>query len=333
MALLELTDRGIYCSEGDFYIDPWRPVHKAIITHAHSDHAKAGHSAYLCHHLTKPLLQVRLGNYHYESIAWNEPVFINGVKISLHPAGHVIGSSQIRVEYKGEVWVVSGDYKTYDDGLSGAFEPLQCHTFITESTFGLPVYQWKTQQEQYNEVQQWIQKNQSDGFNSVLFAYSLGKAQRMTMAAAALSNNIFVHGSVWSIHQALIHEGIDLPKVQKLDAATPKSSLTNAIIIAPASTLGSPWLKKFGAYKTAVCSGWMQIKGQAKRNPADAGFAISDHADWNGLISTVKATGAEKILVTHGYTAVFSRYLNEIGLDAGVLETTYGDEAELISNQ
>lgn len=332
MALLELTDKGIFCAKGDFYIDPWRPVHKAIITHAHSDHAKAGHSSYLCHHLTRPLLQVRLGNYHYEGIAWNEPIFMNGVKVSLHPAGHVIGSSQIRVEYKGEIWVVSGDYKTYDDGLSGAFEPLQCHTFITESTFGLPVYQWKTQQEQYSEVQQWIQRNQSDGYNSVLLAYSLGKAQRMVQAASGVSNNIFVHGSVWGIHQAVINAGIDLPNVQKPNADTPKSSLTNAVIIAPASTLGSPWLKKFGTYKTAVCSGWMQIKGQAKRNPADTGFAISDHADWNGLINTVKATGAEKILVTHGYTDIFSRYLNEIGIEAAILKTDYGKDDEIINN-
>jgi putative mRNA 3-end processing factor len=332
MELLELTERGLYCEKGDFYIDPWKPVHRAIITHAHSDHAKAGHNAYLCHHLTKPLLQTRLGNYQYESIGWNETVNINGINISLHPAGHVIGSSQIRVEYKGEIWVVSGDYKTYDDGLSGIFEPINCNTFITESTFGLPVYQWRSQKEQYEEVQQWILKNFSDGYNSVLFSYSLGKAQRMTHAASTLTNNIFVHGSVWSIHEALINAGVDLPAVQKINTNTPKLSLTNAVIIAPTSTLGSPWLKKFAPYRTAVCSGWMKIRGQAKRNPADAGFPISDHADWNGLIKTIKATGAEKVLVTHGYSAVLSRYLNEIGIEAEVLEADYGKDDEVISN-
>ena len=328
MALLELTHKGIYCAVGDFYIDPWRAVNKAIITHAHSDHAKAGHHSYLCHHLTKPLLQVRLGNHRYESVDWNEPVHINGIKISLHPAGHVIGSSQIRVEYNGEVWVVSGDYKTYNDGLSGVFEPISCHTFITESTFGLPVYQWKSNEEQYQEVQQWVLKNQNQGFNSVLFAYSLGKAQRMAQAASEISPNIFVHGSVWSIHQALSEVGFDLPKVNKLTADTPKSNLKNAVIIAPASTMGSPWLNKFGPYRTAMCSGWMQIRGQMKRHVADTGFAISDHADWNGLIEAVKSTGAHNVLVTHGHTAIFSRYLNEMGINAGILETNYGEDPE-----
>lgn len=326
MNLLELTDRGLYCPQGQFYIDPWKSVEKAVITHAHSDHAKAGHRSYLCHHLTKPLLQTRLGMHDYESIDWNETVYINGVKISLYPAGHVIGSSQVRVEYKGEVWVVSGDYKTIDDQISGVFAPVKCHTFITESTFGLPVYQWKSQKEQYREVQEWIVKNQSTGINSVLFAYSLGKAQRMVQAAAEVSDNIYVHGSAWAIHQAIISSGIELPAVKKADLHTPKSALQNAVIIAPVSTIDSPWLKKFGNCKTAVCSGWMQIRGQARRHPADIGFAISDHADWKGLISAVKDTGASKVLVTHGFSAIFSRYLNDMGITANVLETHYGNE-------
>ena len=326
MALLELTDKGIFCAQGSFFIDPWRPVDKAIITHAHSDHAKAGHGSYLSHHFTKPILKARLGNYHYESMEWNESVYINGVKISLHPAGHVIGSSQIRLEYQGEIWVVSGDYKTYDDGLSGSFEPVKCHTFITESTFGLPIYQWKIQEEQYQEVQHWIMQNQSEGYNSVLFAYSLGKAQRMTHAASRISDQIYVHGSVWNIHQALTDAGINLPMVTKLNAETSKSSKKNAVIIAPVSTLESPWLKNFSPYRTAVCSGWMQIRGQVKRNPADTGFVISDHADWNGLTNAVKATQAEKVLVTHGFSEIFSRYLNETGIEAGVLETIYGEQ-------
>ncbi|MBU6157903.1 MAG: ligase-associated DNA damage response exonuclease [Bacteroidetes bacterium] len=318
--LLTLTTNGLYCAAGDFYIDPWRSVHKAIITHAHSDHAKAGHGAYLCHHLTKPLLKVRLGDFAYESIEWNQPVTLNGVKVSLHPAGHVIGSSQVRVEYNGEIACVSGDYKTTDDGLSGLFEPVSCHTFITESTFALPVYQWELQEIQYRKVQDWILANQAQGFNSVLFAYSLGKAQRMATAVAPITNNIFLHGSAAAIHEALQKAGVSLPNIKKAGQQTEKGELKNTVIIAPASTMGTHWLKKFEPYRTAVCSGWMQVRGQAKRNPADTGFAISDHADWNGLLAAIKATNAQKVLATHGFTSVLSRYLNEIGIEAEELE-------------
>lgn len=326
MALLEFSDRGLYCAAGDFYLDPWRPVPHAVISHAHSDHARSGHQHYLCHHLTKPLLQLRLGNHSYESIAWNEPVYRNGVKISLHPAGHIIGSSQIRLEYKGEVWVVSGDYKTENDGLSGAFEPVSCHTFITESTFGLPVYKWQPQQFLFHQMQQWIQANITQGICSVIFAYSLGKAQRVLQAVAPVTNNIFVHGAVWNTQQALQQTGIVLPTVQRVSDAVSKEAFKGAVVIAPSSAQDSPWLKRFQPYKIAVCSGWMQVRGNARRQNVDAGFALSDHADWNGLLTAVKATGAEKVFVTHGFQSVFSRYLNENGIAAAEVKTEYGGE-------
>ncbi|WP_407521981.1 ligase-associated DNA damage response exonuclease [Lacibacter sp. MH-610] len=326
MALLEFSDRGLYCAAGDFYIDPWRPVAHAVITHAHSDHARSGHQHYLCHHLTKPLLQLRLGNHSYESIEWSEPVYRNGVKISLHPAGHIIGSSQIRLEYKGEVWVVSGDYKTENDGLSGAFEPVNCHTFITESTFGLPVYKWQPQQFLFQQMQQWVEANSNQGICSVIFAYSLGKAQRVLQAVAPVTNNIFVHGAVWNTQQALQKSGIVLPTVQRVSDAVNKEAFKGAVVIAPSSAQDSPWLKRFQPYKIAVCSGWMQVRGNARRQNVDAGFALSDHADWNGLLAAVKATGAEKVFVTHGFQSVFSRYLNENGIAAAEVKTEYGGE-------
>jgi putative mRNA 3-end processing factor len=326
MALLEFSDRGLYCAAGDFYIDPWRPVPHAVITHAHSDHARSGHQHYLCHHLTKPLLQLRLGNHSYESIGWNEPVYRNGVKISLHPAGHIIGSSQIRLEYKGEVWVVSGDYKTENDGLSGAFEPVSCHTFITESTFGLPVYKWQPQQFLFQQMQQWVQANMNQGICSVIFAYSLGKAQRVLQAVAPVTNNIFVHGAVWNTQQALQQAGIVLPNVKRVSDAVNKVAFKGAVVIAPSSAQDSPWLKRFQPYKVAVCSGWMQVRGNARRQNVDAGFALSDHADWNGLLTAVKATGAEKVFVTHGFQSVFSRYLNENGIAAAEVKTEFGGE-------
>src|SRR5687767_15681366 len=155
MGLIEFSDKGLYCRQGDFYIDPWKPVDRAIITHAHSDHARWGSKYYLCHRQTKPLLRLRLGENNFQGVEWEETTDINGVKVSLHPAGHMIGSSQIRVEHKSEVWVVSGDYKIEDDGLSGKFEPVACNTFITESTFGLPIYNWKTQSEIFRDIQDW----------------------------------------------------------------------------------------------------------------------------------------------------------------------------------
>ncbi|HEY0355075.1 MAG TPA: DNA ligase-associated DEXH box helicase, partial [Flavisolibacter sp.] len=216
MSLIEFSDKGLYCRAGNFYIDPWKPVEKAVITHGHSDHARWGSQSYLSHHDTRVILQQRLGNNHYESIGWNETVYLNGVRISLFPAGHIIGSSQVRVEYNGEIWVVSGDYKLENDGLSGEFEPVKCHNFITESTFGLPIYNWKPQQEIYQGVKDWIQKNQSAGKTSILIAYSLGKAQRLLLPVSEVTNKIIVHGAVYNIHMALVNAGWKLPGVKRV---------------------------------------------------------------------------------------------------------------------
>ncbi|MBX9891683.1 MAG: ligase-associated DNA damage response exonuclease [Chitinophagaceae bacterium] len=326
MALIDFTDKGLYCAAGDFYIDPWRPVDRAVITHAHSDHARAGSRHYLCHHLTLPILQLRLGQHVYQSVDWNEPVWINGVRISLHPSGHIIGAAQIRVEYKGEVWVVSGDYKTEPDGISGTFEPVPCHTFITESTFGLPVYRWQPQEVIFEQMRAWIGKNQQQDRASMLIAYSLGKAQRILQAIAPITNKIYVHGAIWNTHQVLLDNGIQLPLVQRITNETNKADLKSAVIIAPPGAEDSPWTKRLPSFRTATCSGWMQVRGQARRSSSDMGFALSDHADWNGLLSAVKATGASKVFVTHGFQSVFSRYLNEIGIEAAEVITQYGEE-------
>lgn len=326
--LIEFTNKGLCCPQGKFYIDPWQPVDKAIITHAHSDHAKFGNKYYLCHALTKPLLQARLGDNNYQTVEWNEPLYINGVKVSLHPAGHIIGSSQIRVEYNGEVWVVSGDYKTENDGLSGIFEPLQCNVFITESTFGLPIYKWKPQSILYESVREWIKENKEKNVSSVLIAYSLGKAQRLLYAIEPLQQTVLLHGAIWNMHQALLSAGITLPSVERVTPETPKEKIKNSIVIAPPSADASPWMKKFEPYALGICSGWMQVRGNVRRRNADAGFALSDHADWEGLLTTVKETGAEKVFVTHGFQSVFSRYLNESGIQSAEVKTEYGLEDE-----
>jgi len=329
MALIDFTDKGFYCAAGDFYIDPWRPVERAVITHAHSDHARFGSKQYLCHTLTKPLLQSRLGDNYYQAVEWNEPLRINDVKVSLHPAGHIIGSSQIRIERNGEVWVVSGDYKTVDDGISGAFEPVRCNTFITESTFALPIYNWLPQEVIYERLQEWVKQNQSQHISSILIAYSLGKAQRLLKPLSELTDSIYVHGAVWNIHEALINAGVQLPPVKRITEDTPKEALKGCVVIAPSSAEGSPWLRRFAPYNLGVCSGWMQVRGNVRRSEADAGFALSDHADWKGLLSAIEATGATKVYATHGFQSALSRYLNEQGIEAAEVTTEYGNDEEL----
>jgi putative mRNA 3-end processing factor len=329
MPLIEFTEKGLFCREGGFYIDPWRPVEKAVITHGHSDHARWGSRYYLCHHDTIPILQQRLGPGHYQGYGWNETVYLNGVRITLFPAGHIIGSSQVRVEYNGEVWVVSGDYKLENDGLSGQFEPVRCHNFITESTFGLPIYKWKPQEDIYSDIKNWIRKNQAAGKTSVLVAYSLGKAQRLLPPIAEVTDKIFVHGAVFNMHMALVNAGWKLPFVRRVTPDTDKQLLSGSVVIAPSGAEGTPWLKRFYPYEIGICSGWMQVRGNARRKNADAGFALSDHADWNGLITACKATEAECIYSTHGFQSVFTRYLNESGINAKEVLTEYGDDAEV----
>jgi putative mRNA 3-end processing factor len=328
MSLLSFTNKGIYCEAGDFYIDPWHPVKRAVITHAHSDHARAGSESYLCHHLTKPLLQLRLGNPNCSSVEWGEPVMMNGVRVSLHPAGHIIGSSQIRLAYRGEVWVVTGDFKTENDGLSGELELIACDVLITESTFGLPIYKWKPQQQLFYDIQNWINGNRARGKNSVLIAYSLGKAQRLLSCLAEITSAIYVHGAVWNVHQALVQAGFSLPEVIRVTPDMGRDQFNEAVIIAPPSADQSLWMRRFNPYAVGVCSGWMQVRGNVRRRNADAGFAMSDHADWDGLCAVVRGTGAKKVFVTHGFQSAFSRYLNETGIESKEVKTEYGDETE-----
>ncbi|MBS1763131.1 MAG: ligase-associated DNA damage response exonuclease [Bacteroidetes bacterium] len=329
MALITFSSSGLYCAQGNFYIDPWKPVDSAIITHAHSDHARPGNKKYLCTHDTKPLLKLRLGeDINVESYNFNEPVFINGVKISLHPAGHIIGSAQVRIEYKGEIWVFTGDFKTENDGISGKFEPVRCHNFITESTFALPIYKWEKQEIIYNNLFQWVLKNNSEGFCSIIFAYSLGKAQRVLIPLSKTGIKIFGHGAVCNVNETLINSGHNLPAITRISSETKKEDLKSSIVIAPTSAENTSWLKKFQPYKKAVCSGWMQVRGNVRRRNADAGFVLSDHADWPGLLEAINATGAQKVFTTHGFKSVLTKYLNEKGLFSAEVKTSFSDDEE-----
>lgn len=328
MQILNFTDKGIYCIPGKFYIDPWKPVDYALITHGHADHARWGMKKYLCHHLTVPILHIRIGaDIQVQGIGYNEPININGVKVSFHPAGHIIGSAQIRMEYKGKVVVVSGDYKLQNDGLSTVFEPVKCHEFVTESTFGLPIYKWASTEKLNESMQNWVLNNQQIGKTSVFVGYSLGKAQRILNAVSGIAP-IYTHYSITKLNQAYENAGIQLPHYESLDFRESVQHVNKGIVIVPPSLVDTNVLKKIPNMVYAICSGWMQVRGARRWRSADAGFAVSDHADWDDLLKAVKETNAEKVYVTHGQTAVFAKYLNENGIEAVELHTAFGNEED-----
>ncbi|MEJ8858974.1 ligase-associated DNA damage response exonuclease [Variovorax robiniae] len=326
--LVVARPEGLYCPPGDFYIDPWRPVARAVITHAHSDHARVGHGHYLAQTDSEGILRTRLGNdIHLQTLAYGEAITHHGVRVSLHPAGHVLGSAQVRLEHGGRVWVASGDYKTEPDGTCPPFEPLPCDTFITESTFGLPIYRWPTQSMLFAEIDDWWRRNAQEGRASVLFCYAFGKAQRILHGVDASIGPIVVHGAVEPLNAVYRAAGVALPPtVRVTDPGVDAQMLKRVLVLAPPSAQGTPWIRRFGAYADAFASGWMQLRGTRRRRGVDRGFVMSDHADWPGLQQAIAGTGAERVLVTHGSVAVMVRWLTENGLDAQGFKTEYGDE-------
>ncbi|HEX9980046.1 MAG TPA: ligase-associated DNA damage response exonuclease [Flavobacterium sp.] len=329
--LLAFNDKGIYCHQADVYLDPWRPVTNAIITHGHSDHSRFGHTNYITHHLNVPIIKHRLGNISVTGKDWNETFTINGVKFSLHPAGHIIGSAQIRVEHKGEVWVFTGDYKTEDDGISTPYEVVKCNTFITECTFGLPAFKWTAQAEVMSDINNWWAENRAEGQTSVLFGYTLGKAQRLLKYLDTSIGKIYTHGAVENMTQVL-RPMVDFPPTTLITRETKKEELLGNIVLAPPSAHGSPWIRKMTPYVTGAASGWMAFRGARRRRAIDKGFVLSDHCDWQGLLESIKATGAECIISTHGYSDIFSKYLREMGYDARTAQTQYEGEAAEMGN-
>jgi len=324
--LLVFNENGIYCEQADVYLDPWKPVKNAIITHGHADHSRWGHQHYITHHMNVPIIQYRLRITGVIGKEWNETFTINGVTFSLHPAGHIIGSSQVRVEYKGEVWVFTGDYKTEDDGISTPYEVVKCHTLITECTFGLPAFKWLPQKEVFEDINNWWAENKAEGKTSILFGYSLGKAQRLLKYLDPSIGTIYTHGAVENMTQVL-RPMVDFPATTLVTRETKKEDILGNIVIAPPSAHGSVWLRKMTPFVTGVASGWMAFRGARARRAADRGFVISDHCDWYGLLDSIKATGAEKIISTHGYSDIFSRYLRELGYDALTEHTQFEGEA------
>lgn len=325
--LVVARPQGLYCPPGDFYIDPWRPVSHALITHAHGDHLRAGHTHYLTAEPGRQVVQARVGDVALDTLPYGERLVHCGVTVSFHPAGHVLGSAQVRLEHGGRVWVVSGDYKTGPDPTCPPFEPVRCDTFITESTFGLPVFRWAPQQQVFAEIDTWWRANAAAGRASVLYAYSFGKAQRVLAGIDPAIGPIVIHGAMTSMNDAYRASGVALPPTQLVSDTDP-ADLRRALVLAPPSAQGSPWLKRFGEFSDAFASGWMQLRGTRRRRGLDRGFVLSDHADWPGLLEAITATGAPRVIVTHGYVDPLVRYLAEQGWEAGAFKTEYGDEAE-----
>jgi putative mRNA 3-end processing factor len=331
MDLVIARPEGLYCPPGDFYIDPWRPVERAVITHGHGDHARTGNQHYLAAAAGEGILRARLGqDIALQTLSYGEKISHHGVTLSLHPAGHVLGSAQVRLEYQGEVWVASGDYKVEPDGTCAPFEPVRCHTFITESTFGLPIYRWQPQAQIFADVNQWWRDNQQLGKASVLYCYAFGKAQRILHGIDPGIGPILVHGAVEPLNRVYREAGVRLPKTHYAgDFKKADPLLRQALILAPPSAGGSTWLRRFGDLSDAFASGWMMLRGTRRRRGVDRGFVLSDHADWPGLLWAIEQTGAERAMVTHGSVNVLVRYLREKGLDAQGFSTEYGDDEDL----
>lgn len=328
--LLISTPRGLYCPPGDFFIDPWRPVDRAVVTHAHADHLRWGSKSYLVSEEGAGVTRVRLGPKGIvEALPWGASRTIGAVRVSLHPAGHILGAAQVRLEHKGQVAVVTGDFKRHVDPTTTPFEVVPCHLLVTESTFALPVFRWAQADQLPEDLGTWWRRNQSQRRTSVLFGYALGKAQRLLAALSSDQGPILIHGAVGKLNDAYRAAGVQLPATLPASPENARKHQGAALVIAPPSAAGGSWIRKFGPYSTAFASGWMQLRGTRRRRAADQGFVVSDHADWPGLVDTVRETGAERVLVTHGYTDVFVRWLREHeGLDAEVLATPWSGEAE-----
>lgn len=328
--LIAATSRGLYCEAGGFYIDPWRKVDRALVTHGHSDHARWGMGAYLTAAPGVEVVRERVGrDAVIEGIPFGESCRIGDVQVSFHPAGHLLGSGQIRVEHRGEVWVVTGDYKTAPDVSCESFEPVTCDTLITESTFGLPVYRWPEPEEVFRQINAWWRSNQAEGRTSILFAYALGKAQRVLCGLDPSIGPIGVHGAVAKLNPYYRAAGRPLPETLHANAETRSILKGKGLIVAPGSAQNTPWIRRFAPYSLGFASGWMAVRGARRRRALDRGFVLSDHVDWPGILETIEASGASRIGVTHGYAAPLMRWLREErGLEAFEVPTRYLGEAE-----
>lgn len=325
--LLISTPSGLYCEQGDFYVDPWKPVDHAIITHAHADHARWGSKKYLAADTCREVLRIRMGekaNLEFQPL--RKPLTIGGVQVTFFPAGHILGSAQVRIERGGQSIVVSGDYKRQPDSTCQPFEPVRCNTFVTESTFGLPIYRWPDSETVFADINAWWRQNQDVGKTTILLAYSLGKAQRLLAGIDASIGSIYTHGAVEKLNSGYRAAGVSIPDTTYVGDVDPKIDWSQSLVVAPPAAVGSTWARRFGKMSVGMASGWMQIRGTRRRRSMDRGFILSDHVDWVDLMRTIHETEAEEVWVTHGYSSIVARHLNEIGINSKVVETEFKGE-------
>jgi putative mRNA 3-end processing factor len=322
------TPIGLYCPAGDFYVDPWGAAPRALITHAHGDHARAGSSAYLCAAPGAALLARRLDPAPIQTLDYGQPLTLGEVVVSFHPAGHVLGSAQIRIEGRGGVWVVSGDYKRAADPTCAPFEPLRCDVFVTESTFALPIYHWDAATTVVADLAAWWRDNGERGLTSIVFCYTIGKAQRLLAELAALTDRpVLVHGMLLPAIDVYRDAGVRMLPTQPLLERPRGTSLAGELVLAPLSARGTPWMRRLGPLSDGLASGLMRVRGVRRQRAYDRGFVLSDHADWPALVDTITAPGASRVLATNGHADTLARHLREQGLDAGVLRTAWEGEA------
>lgn len=328
-ALLNVTPRGLYCPQGDFYVDPCRSVDRAVVSHAHTDHAHWGCRRYLAAAPSEHLLRMRMNkDAEFEFLGYGESTSIGGVQITFFPAGHILGSAQIRLVHRGQTVVVTGDYKLGEDSTCQSWEPVRCHTLITESTFGLPVYRWQSQEDIFESINHWWRQQAGNGKCCVIYGYAVGKSQRLLSGLDPAIGTIYTHGAVEKGTDAYRRSGVAMPPTTYVGSISGKHDYRGGIVVAVPSAHGTPWMRRFGKVSTAMVSGWMMVRGNRRRRSVDRGFVLSDHVDWPELMTAVKLSEAESVWITHGYSATVARYLSENGYDARVLESLArtGDE-------
>ena len=327
------SSSGLFCPAGGFYVDPWGPVERALITHVHGDHARPGSRAYLCAEPSRRLLERRCGpDVRVEALPYGESIALGDVRVSFHPAGHIRGSAQIRIEFQpgaGGVWVVGGDYKRAADPTCTPFEPLACETFVTESTFGLPIYRWDRTETVVAEILEWWEENRRNLRTSVLFCYTAGKAQRILAELARVTDKkAFVHGAMSSSIEDYREAGVQMLATASVTEQPKGRKFAGELVLAPLSARGTPWMRRLGEHSDAFASGLMRVRGVRRQRSFDRGFVLSDHADWPALLETIAETGAARVFATHGHAEPLARYLREKGLDVGVMRTAWEGETE-----
>jgi putative mRNA 3-end processing factor len=327
---LESTSHGLYCIPGDFHVDPHLPVPRAVVTHAHTDHARWGCKQYLAAKPSELLLRLRMSpDAEFCFLPYGQTVIVGGVQISFHPAGHILGSAQVRLEYRGQVILITGDYKLGADPTCEAWQPIGCHQMISESTFGLPIYRWPSQQATFESINQWWRSSQDDGKCCLLYGYALGKSQRLLAGLDPTIGRIYCHGAVEKGNDVYRRTGVTLPETTYVGSVLGKNDWRGAMVVAVPSVHGTTWTKRFGRCSTAMASGWMAVRGARRQRSVDRGFVLSDHVDWPSLLTAIEACNPDTVWLTHGYTATVARYLVEQGRDARVLDLqgrNFGDE-------